>query len=505
MVRAAVWVVDGRGLFDRCMMDGGGPRVHASDVLRFVQSPFALYCKHFADPGERDPEDPYQTLISERGIRHERRLQGEMYPEAGPAEYGSVEEGFLGCALAMARGEDVLLGHPLFYLPDGMYGIPDILERVDGASDLGPYHYEVAEIKLARNIRRYHVLQAAFYNRMIGRIQGHTPGRFQIINMDGERIPFEYADCQEDLERAVSGTREVVGGRRPPPVFGSCPYPWRGYADRLARDANDVSLVNGIGGARRDALARMGINTVDDLLLRSRNELRRIRGVGGKAADGCVLSARAISTGRAVRKSAGEPLPERGTEIFLDLEGVDPASTMDQDDPQTDYLIGALVRKDGNEEYVPFVAGDAAGEEGMLRRFLEFMKGQDDYAIYHWHHYERTHLSGMIKKYGMDGPTAGRMLSRGAMLDLHRIATRQFAFPVPGTGLKMVARWMGFEWQHSGVGALSSIILYQEYVDNPVANRDKLEMVLDYNRNDCEATAVVKDWLVRQQGRAARE
>ena len=496
-------MVDGHGLFGRCMEDGGGLRVYASDILRFVQSPFALYCKHFADPAERDPEDPYQTQISERGIQHERSLQKEMYPRAELAEYESMEEGFLGCTLAMARGENVLLGYPLFYLPDGMYGIPDILEKVSGASNLGPYHYEVAEIKLARNIRRHHVLQAAFYNRMIGRIQGYTPGRFHVINMDGERIPFEYADCKGDLEEAVSGTLEIIGGRRPPPVFGSCPYPWKGYADRLALETNDVSLVSGIGMARRDVLARMGINTVEDLLSHDRDDLRGIKGVGGKTADGYVLAAKAISTGKAIRKLAGEPLPERGTEIFLDLEGVDPASTMDQDDPQTDYLIGALVRKDGSEEYVPFVARDAAGEEDMLRRFLEFMEGQDDYAIYHWHHYERTHLSRMVEKYGMDGATARLVLSKKMMLDLHRIATRQFAFPVPGTGLKAVARWMGFEWRHSDVGALSSIVLYQEYVDDPEANHDKLEKVLDYNRDDCEATAVVKDWLVQQQDRAA--
>lgn len=496
-------MVDGHGLFERCMKGGGRLWVRASDILLFAQSPFALHCRHFADPAERDPEDPYQVQISERGIQHEHRLQGEMYPESEPAEYESLEGGFLGCALAMARGEEVLLGHPLFYLPDGMYGIPDILEKTGGASDLGPYHYEVAEIKLARNIRRYHVLQAAFYNRLIGKIQGHTPDRFHVINMDGERIPFEYADWEGDLDGTIAGVLEVVEGRRPPPVFGSCPYPWRGYADKLALETNDVSLVSGVGGSRRDVLARMGINTVDDLLACSRDDLRGIKGVGGRTADGYVLAAKAMSTGKAIRKSAGEPLPKRSTEIFLDLEGVDPASTMGQDDPQTDYLIGVLVRKDGGEEYVPFVAEDAADEKDMLLRFLEFMKGQDDYAIYHWHHYERTHLSRMAEKYGVNKTAAELVLSKRVMLDLHRIATRQFAFPVPGTGLKAVARWMGFEWQHSDVGALNSIILYQAYVDDPEANRDKLGMVLDYNRDDCKATAVVKDWLALQQDQAA--
>ncbi len=44
---------------------------------------------------------------------------------------------------------------------------------------------------------------------------------------------------------------------------------------------------------------------------------------------------------------------------------------------------------------------------------------------------------------------------------------------------------------------MSSINLYQKYLDDPKLNRDGLDLILDYNRDDCVATRVVKDWLCK--------
>ena len=68
-------------------------------------------------------------------------------------------------------------------------------------------------------------------------------------------------------------------------------------------------------------------------------------------------------------------------------------------------------------------------------------------------------------------------------------------FPTYGTGLKKIAPYMGFRWRHKEVNAMQSIALYLDYVADPVANARKLQLVLDYNEDDCLATLVVKDWL----------
>ena len=55
---------------------------------------------------------------------------------------------------------------------------------------------------------------------------------------------------------------------------------------------------------------------------------------------------------------------------------------------------------------------------------------------------------------------------------------------------------MGFSWRHDNVGATSSTELYEAYIDDPEAGREGLQLVLDYNEDDCVATRFVKDWLV---------
>ena len=183
-------------------------------------------------------------------------------------------------------------------------------------------------------------------------------------------------------------------------------------------------------------------------------------------------------------------MPERSTEIFLDLEGLNDVF----DDTIDDYLIGALVRTDGKETYSPFVAR-GKDEYGMLCDFIDFMAKQHDYAIYHWHGYEQIHLRLLMAKHKID---MYGILEPDIMFDLHKLATHAFAFPTYSTSIKDVAKWLGFNWRHKDVGAMTSIGLYLEYVEDPDNNREKMQRVLYYNEDDCIATRVIKDWLVEQ-------
>jgi uncharacterized protein len=84
------------------------------------------------------------------------------------------------------------------------------------------------------------------------------------------------------------------------------------------------------------------------------------------------------------------------------------------------------------------------------------------------------------------------------MRDIYKDATSNFAFPTYGNGLKEVAAYIGYKWKHADVNAMESIALYFQYVQNPAANKDKLEKVIDYNKDDCTATMLIKDWLERE-------
>ena len=90
-------------------------------------------------------------------------------------------------------------------------------------------------------------------------------------------------------------------------------------------------------------------------------------------------------------------------------------------------------------------------------------------------------------------------LALSRMVDLHRVATRAFAFPTYTNGLKDIAAYLRFKWRHGDINALDAIAYYLKYQADPDRYRDKIKAVIDYNEDDCRATVAIKDWLAEQK------
>ncbi len=191
--------------------------------------------------------------------------------------------------------------------------------------------------------------------------------------------------------------------------------------------------------------------------------------------------------------------PAKSTEIFLDLEGTDQPDLEGEIKP-IDYLIGCIICQDGKDEYHSFVAHRLHDEERMFREFISFVKTQNDYVIYHWHNYEHWHIKRLAERYSLTQDVEALVLPH--MIDLHRMATKAFAFPTFTNGLKDVAHYLGFKWRHDDINALDAIAYYFKYQTNPDAYREKIQAVIDYNEDDCRATKRIRDWLQKQRTNA---
>ena len=219
----------------------------------------------------------------------------------------------------MRTGADNLLEPQLCFFPLGLHGSPDILERRDGESNLGSYHYVVKEIKSSRKIRRKHVMQAAFYNMMLGEIQGHAPEEFYLLNAAGEDAAYSYADYKEEIAGVLSGVADVKGGEMPPVAYGRGVFPWSNYCDRMAVQRDDLSLITGMDGDRRSKLELHGIGTVAALLEADVSGLAEA-GIRQEEARTYVARAAALKTDEAARLGPQHPgsgyahhnLPEGG-------------------------------------------------------------------------------------------------------------------------------------------------------------------------------------------------
>lgn len=486
---------DANELFVKCMKKSTHDLLTASAIATCLVSPFTIHCHKFAPEEEKDEISEYDQLLSKRGKEHEIQTVRANYPGIFPLQYTTREDGFKLAIESMISGTNALHGMPIYYLPHGLHGEADIVEKsTDYSSIFGDYHYTIKEVKLAKNIKERHLIQGAFYNHLLGQIQEFTPKTFSIINGDREETIHEYSDYKSLLFETMDTTREILQGGDVSPTYGSGLSPWTSYCDKKAIETNDVSLVAGISSKTKDKFVDSGYKTVQDLAGAKLEDLIELKGVGKKTAIKYVTTAKALHTNEPIIIDKDViDFPDCKVEIFLDLEGIDPTMA-DENTPQIDYLIGILVRENSEEKYIPFTAKDTDHEKEMLLEFLEYIKKQKDYVIYHYHHYEKTHLTKMMEKYEIDRETQNMVLDY--LIDIHKIATSSVVFPTYGNGLKQIAPYLGFSWTHKDVNATESISIYLDFIKNPKENKDRFQKVIDYNEDDCVATRVIKDWLV---------
>ncbi len=265
----------------------------------------------------------------------------------------------------MAKGTAAATGTPVFYLPEGLYGVVDVLEKRQGQKSVfGNYYYVIKEIKLARNIRHEHILQAAFYNYVIGKIQGFTPPAFYLINRDLEETEQKFDETE--LLATLQEIREILSGKKVAPTYGACSWPWETFNNEEAVKTRDVSLVSGVGQSFKRRLIARNIRTVENLAKTGVQNLTEIEGIGEKTATKFHNNAAALASGTHIRLGCCK-FPQKKTELFLDLEGT---GEQVQDDGLVamDYLIGLLVRSQGEEKYIPFRSAQSeSGKRNVFR------------------------------------------------------------------------------------------------------------------------------------------
>ncbi len=481
-------------LISKCMMKSSYEPLTARTVTTYLNSPFAVHCEKFVSKDEKDKISEYDRLLFKKGKDHEKKIVHEKYPNVVSISYETPEIGFRSTIESMILGDETLHSMPLYYLPNGIYGIPDLLEKSNTANSIfGDYHYTVTEVKLAKNIKQDHLIQGAFYNYLLGAIQGITPDTFFIINGDGEKEEYDYRSYEPNLLSLIGGAREILRGKSVSPTYDSCEYPWKSYCNKKAIEVQDISLVAGLGPAKKSKLYDK-YKTVEDISKAKILDLTSVDGIGNATAVNYVNSAKAIhSETHIITDKDKIEFPHRKVEIFLDLEGIDPTS-VEEGFELIDYMIGILVRENNVEKYTVFTAKDTSHEKEMLLEFLDFLKSQEDYVIYHYHHYEKTHMTKMMEKYEIDSTTQNLLLDN--LIDIWKIVTDSMACPTYGTGLKQIAPYLGFTWRHKDVNATESIAMYFDYVKDPIANKTNLQKITEYNEDDCVATRVIKDWLV---------
>jgi len=490
-------------VIESCLEVGLTPAVTATQLKNYVNNAqFSVYCDFHVEKTERDPPSNYVRRLWKDGNEHEEQYIQNKYPHAKKLVFDKLEDGFYKCVNEMFNGTEVISNGALIHLGEGMQGKADILVKNVGKSKLWNYHYVVKEIKIAKNIENHHIMQAAFYNHILGKIQGYLPDTFYLINGEGIESDYSFSSYENELKKIIQEMQKIVNGAEVSPTYKSCAQTnWNSYCNNCAIDTNDLTLIPWLGATIKNNLIKENIKTLDDLLAYKDKVdylVDNIDRMGEKNAPQFLLRAEAIKEDKILSIPSDKVnLPKHSTEIFLDFEGTDEVLRHKGKVHRIEYLIGMIIRKNENEIYKSFIANDINKEKEMLERFLEFLKTQKDYVIYHWGKYEKTNFKKMFDRHAIDKKMVNLVLSSDNLIDLEPETLSRVVFPTYDNTLKTIARKLEFDWRQGDVDAKESIVLYMDYLDDPKKNKKNLQMIEDYNEDDCKATLIIKDWLVK--------
>lgn len=463
--------------------------------------------------------DPLLQILWERGARHEQgfveHLKSQGLSVTVIDGIGVDDEAVTCTRDAMIAGDKVIVQGA--FRANGWTGRTDILKRIETASDLGAWSYEVIDTKLARETKGGTVLQLCLYADLVATVQGNRPTYSYVVApwSDYEPQMYRMDDFAAYYRRVKSGLETAIDEQATAEIY---PDPkehcdicrWRDRCDKRRRVDDHLSLVAGITKVHIDELKRHGVETTASLAampvplswkpargaVHSYERVReqaRIQIAGRKA--GTVLhELLPVIPGFGLARL---PEPSAG-DVFFDLEG-DPFA----DEGGLEYLFGyAFTDGDGNAAYMADWAFSREEEKHIFERFIDFvmdrLEQHPELHIYHFAPYEPAALKRLMGRYASRQEEIDFLLRSKRFVDLYSVVRNGLRASVESYSIKKLEPLYGFTRDTAlsdANRALAKVQACLELGDLEFIDEADRSVVAGYNRDDCVSTWRLRDWL----------
>jgi uncharacterized protein len=529
------------------------PVFSATDLVGY------LACEHLTALGSAvlhglvdKPErnDPELEVIRRRGVQHELRYLADLEAEGrrlvrierddDATDGDRVRRQAEDTVEAMRSGADVIYQAAFF---DGRWiGYADFLLRIEateagGASIWGPWHYAVADTKLARHVKAGAVLQICSYVDQLERLQGVRPEEMlvvlggiarEIARLRTDDYMAYYRAAKQRFEDVMFGTDVAPAPQPTYPPASTYPDPvdhcdvcsWSEHCEARRRADDHLSLVAGITSHQRKALHPRGIETLTALAGSPLPFDPPLDGASAASTERIREQARIQHEGRGLKvplhelllPKNGEPIdPERGLailpepdpgDLFFDIEG-DPYAF----DDGIDYLFGVLDTDGAFTAFWSFNPErpeeiDLGGEKAAFEAFIDFVEERrrryPGMHVYHYAPYEPTALKRLMGRHGTREEQVDALLRGAVLVDLYRAVRQGLRASVESYSIKKLEPMYGFAREIDLRDAGSSIVAFEEWLELGEGDRpasDILSRIEGYNRDDVISNARLREWL----------
>ncbi|HYI21103.1 MAG TPA: TM0106 family RecB-like putative nuclease, partial [Candidatus Limnocylindrales bacterium] len=491
--------------------------VSATDLVGFLE------CGHLTNldralaagllPKPNVGDDPALELLRWRGGEHEKRYiamleaAGRRITNLTPNKALSYVEQAAATEDAMRRGDDAIYQGTVF---DGRWvGHPDFLLKKGGASDLGDWHYEVSDTKLARTAKASALIQICSYVEQVARIQGVMPQEVHVVT--GGAVPeqhtfrtaemmayFGHAKARYEAELDKELDREAT---YPDPVEHCGVCKWFYVQCRQAwRDDDALPIVAGISRNQRRELATIDINTrgalatatVEKRFERVKDQARVQVATGTSNVPAHeLLPPERDTNGSLVADRGLTALPSPSEhDLFFDIEG-DPFAFWEG----LEYLFGVW---DG-AEYQGFWAMNRAEEKQQFETTMDLFHGHwkrhPEMHIYHYGSYEPSRMKQLAGRHATRQDELDDLLRGRVFVDLLRVVRQGVLVGSERYSIKNLEPLYGFERTIELRDAGSSIVEFEKLLEMGDPTGDLKNKILGYNKDDTVSTEKLRKWL----------
>jgi predicted RecB family nuclease len=517
--------------------------VSPTDLVGFLACEHRLRLEWVAlRDGIRPPfdGDPVLDLINRKGREHETRyLQGLRAQGLNVVDLSNRANKTAGESAsteretvhAMRSGADVVYQGVFF---DGFWrGRPDFLIKVDGRSSFGDWGYEVADTKLAREVKAGAIVQLVLYSLRLAELQGVAPREMRVITGDSESRRFRVEDYAAYVR--VVRDRLVAGLVDGDPLASSYPHPvehcrvcsWAVVCIERRRADDHTSLVAGMTRSVTRKLVDEGIMTttalgeiaadtqVNDLAKATFVRLREQAALQLEQRKDGVVRFRLIE--EALHPPAQAPAPRRkdqdpteptlvgltslplptADDLFFDIEADPWAGDGAGRGEGLEYLFGILSVAGGVPSYEPVWAHSPEAEKAMVEKFIDRCEAaraaNPGFHVYHYGAYEVAALKRLVNRYGTRDLVLDTLLRGEVFVDLYAVVRQGIRISQDSYSLKKIeALYMPHREGPITRGGFS-VVEYERWLED--RDQKHLDDLAAYNRDDCLSTWKLRDWL----------
>lgn len=499
-----------------------------TDLIRFMESPFASWMERlhleFPDQATPDWENEEKKLIAAAGDQHEARFLKDLKAQGRDVcviERGRSAESATSAALQ--SGREVIYQGCLSW--DQFRGFTDFLFRTNESTPAAPV-YEVWDTKLARKPKPYYLVQLCCYAEMLGHVTRVPVPCVRVVLGNRETPhfnPVEFRDYYLQLKAAFLRQMEDFDPENPPlPDPRADHGRWASHAEAKLVAMDHMVQVAGITVGQIKKLNAAGIMTVAQLAAArdtsvpklSRDVLTRLVEQAALQVETRKLRAQAAPdvvvppVFRVLRPEADQPRrglallpPESAGDVFFDMEGFPLV------DGGLEYLFGAVVVEGGEPRFHDWWAHNVTEEQAAFGGFVDYayMRWKADPAmhIYHYAAYEVSALRRLMGKFGSREQQVDDLLRHGVFIDLYQVVKQGLRVGESSYSIKLIEHLYRPARATAVATAGESVVQYAHWIESGQSGNWRESGILggirDYNRDDCESTWQLAEWLRARQ------